>query len=150
MHTILILILLPAARALDCTNFYDYTGDTIQCKQSCPSSANVKDSKCLLKTQYLIGQDVHLCDRGWVDSSNTVCCPKKYYISTNNNTIACAKCHTRVYANGKLCCPGSHYADLSLQDSLKCTPLGSGNCGDISLKSIFKVCCPSGMYYSIE
>lgn len=52
----LILILLPAVRSLSCPNFYDYTGDTVTCKQSCPQGAKVKDNKCLMGNQYVIGQ----------------------------------------------------------------------------------------------
>lgn len=52
----LLLILLPAVRALSCPNFYDYTSDTVTCRQSCPAGTKIKDNKCLQNNQYVIGQ----------------------------------------------------------------------------------------------
>jgi hypothetical protein len=145
----LILIVVPAIKALNCPNFYDYTKETVQCATVCPSDSNTKNNKCLAKSQYLIGQEVHLCERGWVDSQNSICCSRDQYISTVDNIASCAQCNTRPYLNGKICCPGSYYADLSNADSPKCTPIGSGLCGSITMRKLFKVCCPSGFFYSL-
>ncbi len=57
----LILIVVPAIKALSCPNFYDYSKDTVQCVTSCPSDSTIKNNKCLNKKQYMIDQEVHLC-----------------------------------------------------------------------------------------
>lgn len=76
MFCLLILILLPSLNALACPNLYDYTADTVRCSAACPPNSKLKDNKCLLSNHYTIGQSVYNCDRGWVDSLNTVCCRK--------------------------------------------------------------------------
>jgi hypothetical protein len=146
----LILILLPTVTLLQCSTYYDYTGDTVLCKSACPPSSRLQGNKCLLKTQYLMGNSVQLCQRGWVDDNNSICCPKTYYISLENNAASCLRCHTRVYGTGRICCPGSHYADFSTQEAGKCTPMGMGACGELTMKSMFKVCCPNGLFYNIQ
>lgn len=146
----LLLILLPAVRGLSCPSFYDYTSDTVACRQSCPAGAKIKDNKCLQNNQYVIGQEVHLCERGWVDDASSICCPRTHYPTTYNNQSACARCHTRVFGNGKICCAGSYYADFSNQNNPTCTSIATGSCATINMRSIFKVCCPSGMFYHLE
>jgi hypothetical protein len=78
MLSLLIFIVLPAAKALFCSNYYDYTGDRVRCVPSCPASSKIKDNKCLLANQYVINQNVHLCSRGWVDEQNNICCPRTH------------------------------------------------------------------------
>jgi hypothetical protein len=147
----LILILLPSIEALSCSNLYDYTGDTIKCTASCPPGSKlVNNNKCLSNNQYLLDQEVHLCNRGWVDYKNTVCCPQSNFIYISNNIASCQKCETRVYLKGTLCCPASQYADLTNINKPICTPLGTGLCNNLTMKNIFQVCCPSGQFYSIE
>lgn len=146
----LILILLPLAHSLSCPTFTDYTGDTVGCVSACPGGANPINSKCLRSNQYQIGAEVHQCERGWVDSQSSICCPKSQYIVMVGSTPSCARCPTRTYANGRLCCPGSHYADLTNSATPKCMPLGTGPCGDISIKNMLQVCCGSGNFYSIQ
>lgn len=145
----LILILLPAIKSLSCPNYRDYSGDTVACVSSCPAGSNLRNNKCLASNQYLVGDEVHLCENGWANPLNSICCPKTHYIASLNNTAICAKCNTRPYSRGRICCPGSHYADLS-GSIMKCTPLGTGPCPTITMKSQFHVCCPSGMFYNID
>ena len=146
----LILIALPAINCLSCTKYQDYTGDTVKCASTCPAGSNLRNNKCLTSNQYLIGEEVHMCERGWVDSQNSVCCPESHYIASFSNSSFCAKCNTRPYLAGRICCPGSHYADLTNSSNPKCTPLGTGPCSGLTIKNRFQVCCSGSNFYSLD
>lgn len=62
----------------------------------------------------------------------------------------CLKCQGKVYMGGALCCPGSYYVDLSGTGSPRCTQLGTGQCSSITMKNLIQVCCPDGLFYSIQ
>ena len=146
----LMLIVLTRINCLSCSNYRDYSGDMVRCASTCPAGSNLRNNRCLAANQYLIGEEVHLCERGSVNALNSVCCPETHYIASLANSNFCAKCNTRSYFNGRICCPGSHYADLTTSSSPKCTPLTTGPCRSLTIKSLFQVCCPAGLFYSID
>jgi hypothetical protein len=52
----LILILVQTIKALSCSNYYDYTGDTVRCTTTCPANSKLVTNKCLNNNQYLMEQ----------------------------------------------------------------------------------------------
>ena len=144
------MIALPAALSLSCSSFYDYSGNTIACKPACPSGSYQGENKGLAPNRHTFSGEEHTCDLGWNNSGRTLCCKRDHYILNYNGTDTCQRCMGYVYANGKLCCPGSTYADFTAGSAGVCRPMGSGNCSTITMRSLFRVCCPSGQYYHLE
>ena len=88
MFPILFIFILACwASALNCPQLYDYSTDTVSCKATCPSNAALHDNKCLLSNQYLIDNEVHQCERGYVSTDRTLCCKHNTYLISVNGSI---------------------------------------------------------------
>ena len=62
-----LIIVLPVASSLTCSNYYDYTSDTVTCKSACPSGSTQISNKCLSPNQYIMNSEVHTCKQGWTN-----------------------------------------------------------------------------------